>query len=154
MISIDYRSTPLVDINRADIAGRIAEFLACGGEIQEIPDGVSGFKDSPTFNHALSNPERRAHEKKQSSQFRSHDMSLAIEGHKKAAQLTRVQKSRELRRMAADGMSIQASAKAMGISYNYARRIANENQITFRTQTIKDVADKFCGEGHEQEKAQ
>lgn len=48
--------------------------------------------------------------------------------------------------MAADGMSIQASAKAMGISYNYARRIANENQITFRTQTIKDVADKFCGD--------
>lgn len=146
MTPIDYRSTPLVDINRAEIAGRIEEFLAHGGEIQQIPDGVSGFEDSPTFNHAISHPERRAHEKKLSTQARSGDMSLAIEGHKKAAQLTRVQKSRELRKMAADGMSIQASAKAMGISYNYARRIANENQITFRTQTIKDVADKFCGD--------
>ena len=146
MIPIDYRSIHPVDRAREQIAGCVAEFLAAGGEIQEIPDGVSGFKDSPTFNHAISHPERRAHEKKQSAQKATNDMRLAIEGHKKAAQLTRVQKSRELRKMAADGMSIQASAKAIGISYNYARRIANENQITFRTQTIKDVADKFCGD--------
>lgn len=39
MTPIDYRSTPLVDINRAEIAGLVDQYLASGGEIHEV-DGV------------------------------------------------------------------------------------------------------------------
>lgn len=40
MIPIDYRSTPLVDINRAEIAGLVNQFLAGGGVIEVVPGFV------------------------------------------------------------------------------------------------------------------
>ncbi|WP_313461549.1 hypothetical protein [Pseudomonas nitroreducens] len=37
MTPIDYRSTPQVDINRAEIAGLVAQFLSGGGVIEVLP---------------------------------------------------------------------------------------------------------------------
>ena len=46
MIPLDYRSTPPVDIARAEIAGKVAEYLAAGGEIHVIP-GIEQRLDQP-----------------------------------------------------------------------------------------------------------
>lgn len=46
MMQIDYRSTPLIDIQRAEIAGMVDAFLATGGQITVIP-GIEQRLDQP-----------------------------------------------------------------------------------------------------------
>lgn len=122
MNHIDYRSIPLIDIARAEIAGKVAEYLASGRIIQSIPTGVSGEKDAQWNNRARA-------------------PSKAKPGQTDAAHAKFQENKREKRRLLArtarycaeQGMSISATADAMDLNRATVRKIAAEHGITFKT---------------------
>ncbi|OBY90481.1 hypothetical protein A6723_019415 [Pseudomonas sp. AU11447] len=116
MIPIDYRSTPPVDIARAEIAGKVAEYLAAGRQIELIPIGVSGEKEFSVWNNKQRSPGQtdKAHAAFQNN---------AREKRRLLAQTVRY--------CAEQRMTISATADAMDLDRNTVRRIAAEHGIEF-----------------------
>ncbi|WP_201773761.1 hypothetical protein [Pseudomonas sp. PI1] len=115
MIPIDYRAQHPLEIARYQIAGKVAEYLAAGGEIAFVPIGVSGEKDA-VWNNRKRTP-----------------------GQTDNAHAAFQRNAAEKRRLLADtarycaerGMSISATADAMDLDRNTIRKIAAEHGIQF-----------------------
>lgn len=120
MTPIDYRSTPLIDIHRAEIAGMVDQFLSSGGQIAVIPIGQSGEKEGNWIS-------------------RGRAPSKASPGQTDAAHAAFQENKREKRRLlaqtvrycAGQGMSISATADAMDLNRATVRKIASEHAISF-----------------------
>ncbi|KRV64202.1 hypothetical protein AO738_04500 [Pseudomonas citronellolis] len=120
MIPIDYRTKPLIDVRREELAGQVEQYLASGHIIQSIPTGVSGEKDAQWNNRARA-------------------LSKAKPGQTDAAHAKFEENKREKRRLLAQtvrycaeqGMSISATADAMDLNRATVRKIAREFGIKF-----------------------
>lgn len=109
MIPIDYRSTPLVDINRAEIAGLVAQFLDHGGQIQVIP-GIEQRLDKPY-------------------QWNRNDLVLPGSSCNSAEENRTAALVRRIRELAEKGAGVTAMKMDMHIDPDKIKRIAKEHGI-------------------------
>ncbi|WP_440466922.1 hypothetical protein ACKI1H_27230 [Pseudomonas sp. YH-1] len=120
MISIDYRTTPLTDINRAEIAGLVAQFLSGGGQIDIVPFGKSGETDE------LWNKRGREPSKARSGQTDAAHAKFQDNKREKRRLLART-----VQYCAEQGMTVSATADAMDLDRATVRKIAAEHLISF-----------------------
>jgi len=118
MIPIDYRTQHPLDIARDQIAGKVAEYLAAGGEIAFVPIGVSGEKDAVWNNRA------RAPSKTKPGQTDAAHAKFQENKREKRRLLART-----ARYCAEQGMSISATADAMDLNRATIRKIAAEHDM-------------------------
>ncbi|WP_160286359.1 hypothetical protein [Pseudomonas knackmussii] len=111
MIPIDYRSTPLIDIARAEIAGKVAEYLAAGGQIHQV-DGFE-YKPLPPAKHPEPKEEPKRHGRPRMKPERQAELV------------------RDIKRMATDGFSKTAILRQLRISWDVMRRLTDEFCIEF-----------------------
>lgn len=109
MTPIDYRSTPQVDINRAEIAGMVAQFLSGGGQIQIIP-GIEQRLDQPY-------------------QWNRNDLVLRGSSVKGAEEGRAEALANRIRELAAAGVGITAICKQLGLHNQKAQQIAKAHGI-------------------------
>lgn len=128
MIPIDYRSTPLIEIARAEIAGKVAEYLAAGGKISSVPIGISGEKD-PQWNNKARAPSKAKPGQADAAHAKFQD------NHREKRRLL----ARTVRYCAEQGMTVSATADAMDIDRATVRKIAAEHLISFTRK--KESAD-------------
>lgn len=132
-----------IDLARADLAAKTEQFLAAGGHIIAIPNGMSGETNPSIWTKGKMIVSDAPKPKVVPKRYRKPDMTEAHIGKRRKAAEARKALSGAVMHCASIGMSVSATAEAIGITRVHVRKIAVEHGITFKLATIKDVADEY-----------
>lgn len=135
-----------IELARAQIAMQTEQFLAAGGHIIAIPNGISGETNPSIWTKGkmiVSDAPKPAVVPKR---YRKPDMTEAHIGKRKKAAEARKALSGAVMHCAGIGMSVSATAEAIGITRVHVRKIAAEHGIEFKPSTVGDVARAYLAE--------
>lgn len=123
-------------MNAADLQGAVERFLEQGGQINQVPIGMSGDKAVSIWARGVmvvsEAPKPKPIPKRQPG---PPTMKAANDGKRRKAADARRILAGAIRHCALQGMSVSATAGAVGVTRVHVRKVAAEHNINFKTRS-------------------